>query len=45
MWDLFVKGGPVMYPLALMSILTVAVIIEKVFSLRTSRVVHGEIVS
>ena len=45
MWDLFVKGGPVMYPLALMSILTVAVVIEKVFSLRTSRVVHGEIVS
>ena len=29
MWDLFLKGGPVMYPLALMSILTVAVIIYR----------------
>ena len=45
MWDLFLKGGPVMYPLALMSVLTVAVIIEKVLSLRTSKVIHGEIVS
>jgi biopolymer transport protein ExbB len=45
MWQLFLKGGPVMYPLALMSILTVAVIIEKLFSLRQSKVINGEIVS
>ena len=45
MWALFLKGGPVMYPLALMSILTLAVIIEKMFSLRTAKVVHSEIVS
>jgi biopolymer transport protein ExbB len=45
MWALFLKGGPVMYPLALMSVLTMAVIIEKLFSLRTAKVIHGEIVS
>jgi biopolymer transport protein ExbB len=45
MWELFLKGGPVMWPLALMSVLTVAVIIEKLYSLRTSKVIHGEIVS
>ena len=45
MWELFLKGGPVMYPLALMSVLTVAVIIEKLFALRASKVIHGEIVS
>lgn len=45
MWALFEKGGPVMWPLAILSILTVAVIIEKIFSLRTSKVIQGEIVS
>jgi biopolymer transport protein ExbB len=45
MWQLFLKGGPVMYPLALMSVLTLAVIIEKLFSLRTSKVIQGEIMS
>jgi biopolymer transport protein ExbB len=45
MWGLFLKGGPVMYPLAFMSILTLAVIIEKLFALRTSKVIQGEIIS
>lgn len=45
MWVLFEKGGPVMWPLAILSILTVAVIIEKIFGLRTSKVIQGEIVS
>jgi biopolymer transport protein ExbB len=45
MWAIFVKGGPVMYPLALMSILTLAVLIEKILALRSSRVIQGEIVS
>lgn len=45
MWALFQKGGPVMWPLALLSILMVAVIIEKIFGLRNSRVIQGEIVS
>ena len=45
MWALFEKGGPTMYPLALMSVLTLAVLIEKLFSLRTSKVIQSEIVS
>ena len=45
MWGLFEKGGPVMWPLAILSVLTLAVIIEKIFSLRTARVIQGEIVS
>src|SRR5512139_1395051 len=45
MWALFQKGGPVMFPLAILSVLTLAVIIEKLFSLRTAKVIQGEIVS
>ncbi|HEX6789873.1 MAG TPA: MotA/TolQ/ExbB proton channel family protein [Candidatus Krumholzibacteria bacterium] len=45
MWGLFEKGGPVMWPLAILSVLTLAVIIEKIFSLRTARIIQGEIVS
>jgi biopolymer transport protein ExbB len=45
MWALFEKGGPVMWPLAILSVLTVAVLIEKIFGLRTSKVIQGEIVS
>jgi biopolymer transport protein ExbB len=45
MWAIFVKGGPVMYPLALISILALAVLIEKILALRTNRVIQSEIVS
>lgn len=45
MWALFEKGGPVMWPLAILSVLTVAVLIEKIFGLRTPKVIQGEIVS
>jgi biopolymer transport protein ExbB len=45
MWELFKQGGPVMWPLAVLSILTVTVLIEKALNLRTSKVIHGEIVS
>ena len=44
MWEIFVKGGPVMYPLALLSILGVAVAIEKGITLRNKRVIQSEIV-
>jgi biopolymer transport protein ExbB len=44
MWAIFVKGGPVMIPLAILSILGVAVTIEKVLTLRGSRVIQSEIV-
>jgi biopolymer transport protein ExbB len=45
MWHMFESGGPVMYPLALLSVVAMAVIVEKLISLRSSRVIHGEIVS
>ncbi len=44
MWAIFVKGGIVMIPLALLSIMGVAVTIEKLISLRHSRVIQKEIV-
>jgi biopolymer transport protein ExbB len=45
MWAIFVKGGPVMVPLALLSILGVAVVIEKIINLRNSNVLHSEIIN
>lgn len=45
MWALFVKGGPVMVPLGILSVLGVAVVIEKLFSLRNRRVLTPEVVN
>lgn len=45
MWAIFVKGGPIMIPLAIGSILGMAVIVEKLISLRPSRVVQREIIN
>jgi biopolymer transport protein ExbB len=45
MWALFIKGGPVMFPLALLSILGVAVVIEKLYSLRNRKVLTQEIIN
>lgn len=39
MYQLFVKGGPLMYPLAVCSILVLAVCVERLLMLRLSRVV------
>jgi biopolymer transport protein ExbB len=44
MWAILVKGGPVMIPLTLMSVLGVAVVIEKILSLRAERVLQQEII-
>jgi biopolymer transport protein ExbB len=44
MWAILVKGGPVMVPLVILSVLGVAVTIEKLFSLRNSNVIQREIV-
>lgn len=40
--DIFQKGGPVMYPLLLCSVLAMAIIIEKLVNLRLSRVVRPD---
>ena len=39
MWELIQKGGIVMYPILLCSVLTVAIFLEKIWSLRISRVI------
>lgn len=43
--DLFLKGGPLMYPLALCSVLTLAVILERAINLRRRRILVPEVVS
>lgn len=45
MWALFVKGGPIMIPIGILSVLGLAVILEKLISLRQSRVINPEIVN
>jgi biopolymer transport protein ExbB len=45
MWAIFVKGGPVMIPLAVLSVLGVAVTIEKIIALRNSKVIQSEVVA
>ncbi|NIR49459.1 MotA/TolQ/ExbB proton channel family protein [candidate division KSB1 bacterium] len=44
-WQFLVKGGIIMIPLALCSILALAVVIEKAFSLRRKKVIVPEIVN
>jgi biopolymer transport protein ExbB len=45
MWAIFIKGGPVMIPLAILSVLGVAVTIEKIIALRVSRVIQRDIIN
>jgi biopolymer transport protein ExbB len=45
MWAILVKGGPVMIPLAILSIMGLAVVIEKFVSLRAPNVLQREIIS
>ena len=45
MWAILVKGGPVMIPLAIMSVMGLAVVIEKLYNLRPERVLQREIVN
>lgn len=45
MWAIFLKGGPIMFPLGLLSVFGVAVVIEKLINLRHGKVVQQEIIS
>lgn len=45
MWAILVKGGPVMIPLGILSILGVGVVIEKLLNLRHAKVIQSEIVN
>jgi biopolymer transport protein ExbB len=44
MTDIFIKGGWTMYPLALSSVIALAVVIERIWSLRRKRVLAPEII-
>ena len=44
MWAIFIKGGVIMFPLGLLSILGFAVFIEKLINLRHSKVLQSEII-
>lgn len=45
MWAILIKGGPVMIPLAALSVMGLAVVIEKLINLRAPMVIQREIVS
>ncbi len=45
MWAVFAKGGPIMIPLGILSVLGVAVVVEKLITLRKSRVIQTDIVN
>ncbi|UCG50552.1 MAG: MotA/TolQ/ExbB proton channel family protein [Candidatus Latescibacterota bacterium] len=45
MWAILVKGGLVMIPLALLSVLGLGVVIEKLINLRTQKVLQREIIN
>ncbi len=44
MWAIFIKGGVIMFPLGLLSMLGLAVFIEKLINLRQSKVLQSEII-
>ncbi len=45
MWAILVKGGFIMLPLTLLSILGIGVVIEKIINLRTPKVLQREIIN
>lgn len=45
MWAILVKGGPVMIPLTLFSVVALGVVIEKFISLRSQKVLQREIIN
>ncbi len=45
MLEVFIKGGWMMYPLALSSIIALAVVIERLWALRRKRILNPEIIS
>ncbi len=45
MWDFFVRGGPVMIPLGVCSVLAAMITVERIIGLRRSQVMPREIVN
>jgi biopolymer transport protein ExbB len=44
LWEFFIKGGPVMWPLFACSIIALAIIIERLFALRQSKIIPEELI-
>ena len=44
LWEFFIKGGPVMWPLFACSIIALAIIIERLFTLRQSKIIPKELI-
>lgn len=44
MWETILLGGPIMVPLALCSVIGLAIVIERAFSLRPAKIIPQEIV-
>lgn len=44
-WELFAQGGLMMYPLAVCSVLALAIALERGFALRRNKIIRPEIVS
>jgi biopolymer transport protein ExbB len=44
LWEVFIKGGPVMWPLFACSIIALAIIIERLFALRQSKIIPEELI-
>lgn len=43
MWDLILRGGPIMVPLGLCSVLAMAIVLERTLFLRKSRIIRPEV--
>jgi biopolymer transport protein ExbB len=43
-WEFFVKGGPLMWPLLACSIIALAIIIERLFTLRRSKIIPVDLI-
>jgi biopolymer transport protein ExbB len=44
LWEFLVKGGPMMWPLLACSVIGAAIIIERLFALRQSRIIPRELI-
>lgn len=43
-WELFIKGGPMMWPLLACSVIALAIIIERLFALRQNKIIPRDLV-
>ncbi len=44
LWDFFIKGGPLMWPLLICSIVALTIFIERMWSLRASRIIPAQLI-